>query len=71
MKECKVGTVLNSLPKKVNTALTVTLQDRYNTPSTTISYALFESGFEVSERTIDRHRAGTCICRYNKGDKNV
>jgi hypothetical protein len=68
MKECKVKIVLNDLPKKVNNALTLTLQDRFNTPSTAISYALYESGYEVSERTIDRHRAGTCICRYNKGE---
>lgn len=70
MKECKVKNVLNEVPKEVYNALTIALNDRFNTPSNTISYALYEAGFNISERTIDRHRAKTCICRYNKEETN-
>lgn len=63
MSKCKMGSALEALPKKYKVAVQTALDDHFKTASFDIEDKLYEAGFEVSERTIDRHRTNRCKCR--------
>lgn len=69
MERCKVGLILNELPKEYYNALVVALKDHFYVSSYNIEASLREAGFNVSERTIDRHRTSRCKCGNIKGEK--
>lgn len=62
MVQCKVGIILKELPKEHFNALTIALNDRFAISSYNIEASLREAGFNVGERTIDRHRTKRCRC---------
>ena len=69
MELCKVGLILSELPKEHYNALTLALKDHFVISSYSIEASLREAGFNVSERTIDRHRTSRCKCGNIKGGK--
>lgn len=69
MEHCKIGLILNELPKEHFNALTIALNDRFVVSSYNIEASLREAGFNVSERTIDRHRTNKCKCARIKEKK--
>jgi len=70
MELCKVGLIINELPKKHRNALVLALKDHFVISSYNIEASLREAGFNVSERTIDRHRTSRCKCAKIKGEIN-
>lgn len=63
MIKCKMGKALEEFDDKFYfTLLTNFLEDHKNTSSYAISKGMKEAGFDVSERTIDRHRTNRCVC---------
>jgi hypothetical protein len=63
---CKVGTISNSLPKKHKEALETSMNKYLIVSSYDIMRAMVDAGFEVGERTIDRHRTHKCVCYKNE-----
>lgn len=61
--KCKVGTAIDEINDNFYHAL---LQSFFDDHGKTSSYAIMrgmkEAGFDVSERTIDRHRTERCVC---------
>jgi len=70
VSNCKVGTVVESLPTKYVDSLTVAFDDKGNISSYNIMNAFDKAGFNIGERTIDRHRSHKCICYKTKGETN-
>lgn len=70
-KYCKVGKIVEILPKQHKNALIIAFRDSYKVSSYSIMKALEEAGFNIGERTIDRHRTNKCICYKNQlGETN-
>lgn len=67
-KLCKVGYLVDALPAKHKKAVVKSMDNRKETSSYAITKALWESGFDIGERTIDRHRSTNCICYKQLGE---
>jgi hypothetical protein len=66
MALCKVGVATNSLPKKHKEALETSMKKYLVVSSYDIMRAMVDAGFDVGERTIDRHRTHKCVCYKNE-----
>jgi neutral trehalase len=63
MIKCKMGKAVEEINDSFHEALLESfLEDRYKTSSYAIMRGMREAGFDVSERTIDRHRTQKCVC---------
>jgi hypothetical protein len=65
--KCKVGVAVEEIGDSFYQAILESfMEDHKHTSSHSIMRGMREAGFDVGERTIDRHRTNRCVCGGNK-----